>query len=373
MKKYLLLIILFISFLASINLGYAQGVAVNTDGSTADPSAVLDVKSTAKGVLVPRMALSDRNLITSPAAGLLIYQTDNTPGFYYNAGTPVTPSWTLLGATGATGSAGASGPPGAGFANGSSAGQVYLTGSSPFSPQAPQSVTGDISISSTAVTSYNNIVPANKGGAGTINGILAANGAGTVNAASTTGSGSVVLATSPTLVTPALGTIASGNGATLTGLQNIANNSTAGNSIVAALNNAGTTGTVAAVRLGTGATSTNFLRGDGTFATPPASNVFAYGGALANNTTISGSAIFYTAADGYTINLPRATTAGQYIIIMDSSPPGNGTGGINVKTTGGDTIVDDYNGTTGNPSANGAYKFTILSDGAGRWYTLIFP
>jgi hypothetical protein len=162
MKKYFLPIFLFTLLLLTCNFSFAQGVAVNTDGSTADPSAVLDVKSTAKGVLVPRMALSDRNLITSPAAGLLIYQTDNTPGFYYNAGTPVTPNWTLLGATGA------------GFTNGTAAGQIYLTGNTPFSPQSPQTVTGDVSISPTAVTSYNNVVPISKGGTGTASPSLAA-------------------------------------------------------------------------------------------------------------------------------------------------------------------------------------------------------
>jgi hypothetical protein len=223
MKKHLLFIILFISSFTSINFCYAQGVAVNTDGSIADPSAILDVKSTGQGVLVPRMALSDRTLITSPATGLLIYQTDNTPGFYYNAGTPGTPNWTLLGATGA---AGPNGPTGAGFVNGSSAGQIYLTGISPFAPQAPQTVTGDVTISSTAVTSYNNIVPTNKGGAGNVNGILSANGAGTVSAASTTGSGNVVLSTSPTLVTPSLGTPSALVGTNISGT---AANLTAGN------------------------------------------------------------------------------------------------------------------------------------------------
>ncbi|GLU52684.1 exosporium glycoprotein BclB-related protein [Dyadobacter frigoris] len=54
---------------------------------TPDGSAQLDVTSTSKGVLVPRMSLSDRNLIASPATSLLIYQTDNTPGFYYYNGT----------------------------------------------------------------------------------------------------------------------------------------------------------------------------------------------------------------------------------------------------------------------------------------------
>ncbi len=197
MKRYLFSLIFILSLL-SVDFSYAQGVAVNTDGSTADPSALLDVKSSSQGVLVPRMTFAARNLISSPASGLLIYQTDNTPGFYYNAGTPASPSWTTL--------KGAQGVPGAGLANGSSAGQIYLTGSSPFAPQSPQSVTGDITISSTAVTSYNNIVPTNKGGAGNVNGILSANGSGTVSAASITGTGSVVLSSSPTLVTPGLGT-----------------------------------------------------------------------------------------------------------------------------------------------------------------------
>lgn len=58
---------------------------------TPDPSAQLDVSSTSKGVLVPRMSLSDRDLIGSPAEGLLIYQTDNTPGFYYYNGSAWTP------------------------------------------------------------------------------------------------------------------------------------------------------------------------------------------------------------------------------------------------------------------------------------------
>ena len=46
--------------------------------------------------MIPRMSLSDRDMITSPAHSLLIYQTDNTPGYYYNAGTPVSPLWTML-------------------------------------------------------------------------------------------------------------------------------------------------------------------------------------------------------------------------------------------------------------------------------------
>ncbi len=46
-------------------------------------SAILDINSTTKGMLTPRMNITQRNAISSPATGLLIYQTNSTPGFYY--------------------------------------------------------------------------------------------------------------------------------------------------------------------------------------------------------------------------------------------------------------------------------------------------
>jgi hypothetical protein len=72
-------------------------VGINSDGSNPDNSSMLDVKSITKGMLVPRMTLSQRNAIGSPASGLLIYQTDNTPGFYYNAGSSSVPDWKIVG------------------------------------------------------------------------------------------------------------------------------------------------------------------------------------------------------------------------------------------------------------------------------------
>ena len=82
----------------------AQSVAINTDGSAPDDSAVLDLKSTNQGILVPRMTQANRNAITTPATGLMIFQTDNTPGFYFNAGTPTTPNWQAVGGGGSTSS-----------------------------------------------------------------------------------------------------------------------------------------------------------------------------------------------------------------------------------------------------------------------------
>lgn len=64
-------------------LSTAQSVGINTTGSTADPSAMLDVSSNSKGFLAPRLTMAQRDAIVAPAEGLFIYQTDNTPGFYY--------------------------------------------------------------------------------------------------------------------------------------------------------------------------------------------------------------------------------------------------------------------------------------------------
>jgi len=82
MKKVLYSLLFSVSSL----IVYSQSVGINTDGSSADASSILDVKSTTKGVLVPRMTLLQRNDISSPANGLLVYQTDNTPGFYFYNG-----------------------------------------------------------------------------------------------------------------------------------------------------------------------------------------------------------------------------------------------------------------------------------------------
>jgi len=75
-----------------VGLMFAQNVGINTDGSTPHASAMLDVKSNEKGMLVPRMSQTQRNAISAPATGLLIYQTDNTPGFYFYNGS----AWTAV-------------------------------------------------------------------------------------------------------------------------------------------------------------------------------------------------------------------------------------------------------------------------------------
>ncbi len=73
---------------------FAQ-VGINPDSSNPDVSAMLDVKSTSKGMLAPRMTAAQRDAISNPAKGLLIYCTDNDL-FYSNKGTPSAPGWEVV-------------------------------------------------------------------------------------------------------------------------------------------------------------------------------------------------------------------------------------------------------------------------------------
>lgn len=73
---------------------FAQTVIVTDDAAytTGQASAALDVKSTSKGFLPPRMTAAQRTAVTSPAEGLLVFQTDGTKGLYYY----INGAWTIL-------------------------------------------------------------------------------------------------------------------------------------------------------------------------------------------------------------------------------------------------------------------------------------
>ena len=60
----------------------SQSVGIGT--STPDTSALLDIASTDKGILIPRMTTVQRNAVTSPAVGLMVYDTDLMGFWYYN-------------------------------------------------------------------------------------------------------------------------------------------------------------------------------------------------------------------------------------------------------------------------------------------------
>ena len=84
---------LLIAFILCSSAVIAQNVGINNDNSNPDPSAMLDVKSTTKGILVPRMTAAQKTAIATPATGLMIFQTDGTSGFYYYNGT----AWVQVG------------------------------------------------------------------------------------------------------------------------------------------------------------------------------------------------------------------------------------------------------------------------------------
>ncbi len=86
----------FICCLAITNPIEAQNISINANGGAPDNSAMLDVSSTNGGLLIPRMTLVQRNALVNPANSLLIYQTDNTPGYYFNSGTAAIPVWVQL-------------------------------------------------------------------------------------------------------------------------------------------------------------------------------------------------------------------------------------------------------------------------------------
>lgn len=73
---------LFLFFLL-LGTAYTSLAQVGIGTTTPDPSAQLDVKSSNKGLLAPRMTADQRSKIISPADGLLVYQTDGQIGFYF--------------------------------------------------------------------------------------------------------------------------------------------------------------------------------------------------------------------------------------------------------------------------------------------------
>lgn len=81
MKSILVVSAICIALLLSTGKSFSQ-VAINTDGSLPNNSAMLDVKSTGKGVLITRLTTAQRNAISNPANGLMVFDM-NTGSFWY--------------------------------------------------------------------------------------------------------------------------------------------------------------------------------------------------------------------------------------------------------------------------------------------------
>ncbi|MBT1689900.1 hypothetical protein [Dawidia soli] len=114
MKRILIVLIA----LMIVRFSTAQSVGINATGAAPNASAMLDLTSTSKGLLVPRVALTATNAagpVASPATGLLVYNTATAgsapnnvvPGYYYWNGTwwvafsaPSSTGWSLTGNSG---------------------------------------------------------------------------------------------------------------------------------------------------------------------------------------------------------------------------------------------------------------------------------
>jgi hypothetical protein len=103
-KCAIFLFVLSVTFTSTV---VAQNMAINTTGNNPDVSAMLDVVSSNKGMLLPRVSLastSDATTIPTPATSLLVYNTNagitgthaDGVGYYYNNGTSGSPEWVKL-------------------------------------------------------------------------------------------------------------------------------------------------------------------------------------------------------------------------------------------------------------------------------------
>ena len=70
----------------------AQNTAINNTGAPPDASAILDVSSSSKGLLIPRMSSSAISSITNPAKSLLVMDTTKNQ-LMVNMGTAAVPNW----------------------------------------------------------------------------------------------------------------------------------------------------------------------------------------------------------------------------------------------------------------------------------------
>lgn len=85
MKRFFILL----TFIISSQIINAQ-VGIGT--TTPDDSSILEIESTEKGVLIPRVTTAQRNAINSPENSLMVYNT-TTNNYEYNSGTKIFPNW----------------------------------------------------------------------------------------------------------------------------------------------------------------------------------------------------------------------------------------------------------------------------------------
>jgi hypothetical protein len=152
----------------------AQSMGISSSSITPDASSILEMRTNTKGLLIPRMTTTERNAISSPATGLMVYNSTTNAFNYYN-GT----AWTIV-TTGSTSAVNSVSGTTNRVSLGGTATDPIVDISSAYAGQNSITTVGTIGTG----TWNGSVIGSAYGGAGTVSGILKANGTGTVSAAS---------------------------------------------------------------------------------------------------------------------------------------------------------------------------------------------
>ncbi|MEO6405069.1 MAG: hypothetical protein ABIY51_16305, partial [Ferruginibacter sp.] len=90
MKTFSLILAMIMS-----NIIYAQNISINNTATPANASSMLDISSTTKGLLIPRMSTAAITSVNNPAKGLLVYDSSKNQ-LMVNMGTAAIPDWQTI-------------------------------------------------------------------------------------------------------------------------------------------------------------------------------------------------------------------------------------------------------------------------------------
>ncbi|SMF96083.1 hypothetical protein SAMN02949497_3466 [Methylomagnum ishizawai] len=320
-------------FLNGVTIGNATPAAgsfssLGVGTTTPDASAALEIASTTKGLLPPRMTTAQRTAIATPATGLVVYDTDLSALQLYNGS-----AWAGLGGTSGVTSINVSSPltkTGSSTAPTIGLGTVGVTNGGTGATSLTGYVKGNGSGAMTATTSISGSdVSGNiSGNAANVTGTVAVTHGGT-GATSLTGyvkgNGSGAMTAAASIPGSDVSGNISGNAANVTGTVAVTNGGTGANTAAGARSNLGL-GNVAT--LNTNSSTSQFLRGDGSWATPPSggsSATFSNPGAVSANVTLGTGMTdiaSFTVASNAIVTITLATTisnVGREIAITDNS------------------------------------------------------
>ena len=83
-RLIVLLLVIFLSITANSET-YGQGVGISETEIIPDASSILELRSTDRGFLAPRMTTAQRIAITSPAQGLMVFDIDTGSFWYFDS------------------------------------------------------------------------------------------------------------------------------------------------------------------------------------------------------------------------------------------------------------------------------------------------